>query len=54
MSLTQGLTAGLEPVIALAVVDAGSHEVTLSLGQGRVLSSQMRRLLDLTSRRRGD
>ncbi|NJP32883.1 hypothetical protein [Micromonospora thermarum] len=53
VSLSQGLTAGLEPVIALAVADAGNHEVTLSLGQGRVLSYQVRRLLDLTSRRRG-
>ena len=50
VSLAQGLTAGLEPVIALAVVGPDGHELTLSLGQGRVLSYQVRRLLDLTGR----
>ncbi len=52
VSLSQGLTAGLEPVIALAVVDTDGHDLTLSLAQGRVLSYQVRRLLDLTGGRR--
>ncbi|MER7460987.1 hypothetical protein [Micromonospora sp. NPDC126480] len=52
LALSQGLTAGLEPVLTLAVVGPDDHELSLSLKQGRVLSYQVRRLLDLTGRRR--
>lgn len=50
VSLTQALARGAEPMMALTVVDgdSGSRETVLSLGQGRVLSYQVRRLLDLS------
>ncbi|NJP32667.1 hypothetical protein [Micromonospora thermarum] len=53
LALTRGLAPGLEPALALTVVDgAAGTEVVLSLGQGRVLSYQVRRLLDLATRHR--
>ncbi|MGN9775849.1 hypothetical protein ACTMS0_08715 [Micromonospora sp. H33] len=53
LALTLGLTPGVEPVLALTVVDGDAgKEVVLSLGQGRVLSYQVRRLLDLAMRHR--
>ncbi|MBM0257033.1 hypothetical protein [Micromonospora sp. 4G55] len=50
VALTQTLGPGVDPMLSLTVVDgeSGSREVVLSLGQGRVLSYQVRRLLDLS------
>jgi hypothetical protein len=50
MSLTQALIRDAELMMVLTVVDGdnGSRETALSLGQGRVLSHQVRRLLDLS------
>ncbi|MET8908420.1 hypothetical protein [Micromonospora sp. NPDC004551] len=50
VALIQVLGHGVEPMLAMTVVDseAGSRETVLSLGQGRVLSYQVRRLLDLS------
>lgn len=50
LALTQGLAPGAEPALALAAVDGDTGtEVVLSLGQGRVLTYQVRRLLDLAA-----
>ena len=48
VALTQALGQGVTPMLSLTVVDGHSgREIVLSLGQGRVLSYQVRRLLDL-------
>lgn len=53
LALTRGLAPGLEPTLTLTVVDGDAGtEVVLSLKQGRVLSYQVRRLLDLATRHR--
>lgn len=50
VALVQVLGQGVAPMLALTVVDgdSGSRETIMSLGQGRVLSYQVRRLLDLS------
>ncbi|MEU3452702.1 hypothetical protein ABZ671_03730 [Micromonospora sp. NPDC006766] len=49
LSLTHAIADGVEPMMSLTVVDADSgRQIVLSLGQGRVLSYQVRRLLDLS------
>jgi len=53
LTLTQALAAAVDPMLTLTVIDAGGQEVVLSLGQGRVLSHQVRRLLDLSKGCRG-
>ncbi|MBC9006414.1 hypothetical protein [Micromonospora aurantiaca (nom. illeg.)] len=55
LALTEALSAGVDPMIALTVVDGDSgREIVLSLGQSRVLSYQIRRLLDLSNGHRGN
>lgn len=50
LALTEALAPGVDPMVALTVVDGDSgREIVLSLGQGRVLSYQIRRLLDLSN-----
>ncbi|QGN47906.1 hypothetical protein GKC29_14315 [Micromonospora sp. WMMC415] len=54
LALTRCLAPALEPALTLTVVDGDTGtEVVLSLGQGRVLSYRVRRLLDLATRHPG-
>lgn len=49
VALVQALAAGVEPMLAMTVVDGDAgREIVLSIGQGRVLSYQIRRLLDMS------
>lgn len=49
VSLVQALSDVVDPMMALNVVDGDhSSELVLSTGQGRVLSYQVRRLLDMS------
>jgi hypothetical protein len=55
LALTQALGEAVEPMLSLTVVDGDSgREFILSLGQGRVLSYQVRRLVDLAKGRSGN
>ncbi|MEV7264724.1 hypothetical protein AB0N38_14340 [Micromonospora aurantiaca] len=56
VALIQTLGRGVEPMLAMTVVDgdSGSRETVLSLGQGKVMSYQLRRLLDLSKGYRGN
>jgi hypothetical protein len=51
VALAQALAPGGEPMLAIAVGGAEPGELVLSLGQGRVLAYQVRRLLNLAATR---
>lgn len=51
LALTRDLAPGAEPALSLTTAD-GDAEVVLSLGHGRALIYQIRRLLDLAVHRR--